>query len=323
MTPGSARFRPAKPGRPVVLQRFTGGRWRTAEKAVQNKRGSFAFNVPAKRRGEYIRYRALAPRWHGLAAAKSSVERAEPWPRTFEDRFTYRGLDLTKWNYRSLGVRNPDGDRLCAESSRKSVRVPGDGNAYLRVKKIRDQSYPRKCRHGEYYNANIGTQGLFSLRYGIIAMRTKFQHQRGQHGGIWSQPQTVSLVRGNPRVSGAEIDIVEYFGDGFRKGGLGHFVFWQGDDGPVKIGGIVDSRHLLGKGKTWSNSYHVYSVEWTPSRYTFRVDGYPVWSTKRGVSRVRQYIILSLLTSGWELPDLRVGKLNPMTVDWVRAWQRP
>jgi hypothetical protein len=323
LTPGTAHFRPSKPGRPILLQRFSGGKWRTALRSAEDRRGYVTFNVAAKKRGTYIRYRAVAPRWRGYAAVRSDVERAVPWTQAFEDTFAGRGLDLTKWAYRSLGTRDEDAGRLCSESSRKAVRVPGDGHAYLKVKKIRDPSFPRRCRDGEFFNANIGTQGHYGLRYGIIAMRARFQHQRGQHGGIWSQPEQVVTDGGSAARNGAEIDIVEYFGDDYPKGGLGHFVFWRGKTGLIKTGGIVNSDELLAKRKSWSNSFHVYSVEWTPAKYIFRVDGNTVWRTKRGVSGVRQYIILSLLTSGWELPQLRVRKLNPMTVDWVRAWERP
>jgi beta-glucanase (GH16 family) len=196
------------------------------------------------------------------------------------------------------------------------VRVPGDGFAYLRVRKIpvADREYgTKKCPHGEWYNANIGTQEKYSFRYGVMAMRAKFQHQRGQHGGLWSQPNG-----GNSTPGGAEIDAVEYFGDGYPKGGVAHFVWCKG----VKHGRVIDSRSLLAKGKTWSNSFHVYSVRWMPGGYVFRIDGKVVWRLSRCVSKVRQYVILSLLTSGWELPYLRPARLNPMTVDWVRVWQR-
>lgn len=237
---------------------------------------------------------------------------------TFQDSFGKRGLDRDKWGYRALGERQLDSGRLCSESSQKSVRVPGDGFAYLKVKKIplADRKYgSKKCPYGEWYNASIGTQNKFSFRYGTMAMRAKFQHQRGQHGGFWSQPN-----RGNSTPGGAEIDAVEYFGDGYPKGGLGHYIYCSG---VPKLGGVKDSRHLLANGKTWSNSFHVYSVKWTPSRYVFRIDGHVVWSVSRCISKVRQYVILSLLTSGWELPRLKASNLNPMKIDWVRVWQRP
>ena len=256
----------------------------------------------------------LAPVETYQTARTQDTQKAGRWRLTFQDVFTTRGLDRGKWSYRALGDRQRDSDRLCSESSRKSVRVPGDGYVYLRIHRIprRHKEFgPRRCPDGEWYNANIGTQGKYAFRYGKMAMRAKFQHQRGQHGAFWSQPDS-------RRRGGAEIDVVEYFGDGYPKGGLGHYAYCKG----VKRGGIIDSRDLIPPRKTWSNSFHVFSVRWTPSRYIFQIDGHPVWRLSRCVSRVRQYLILSLLTSGWELPQLDASNLNAMKVDWVRVWQR-
>jgi hypothetical protein len=57
--------------------------------------------------------------------------------------------------------------------------------------------------------------------------------------------------------------------------------------------------------------------------YIFRIDGVETWRTTRGISRQQQYLILSLLTSDWELPQLdRKSLPTTMRVDWVRAWQQ-
>jgi beta-glucanase (GH16 family) len=240
--------------------------------------------------------------------------RASSWTKIFNENFTTSGLG-SRWNYRGLGERQAGSDRLCSESSNDPavVSVPGDGFAHLKVKKIARAS--SRCPYGEFYNANIGTEGNFAFKYGVFAARVKFQRQRGQHGGLWSQPQAIG---------GAEIDNVEYFGDGYPDGGLGHYVFWKDANGSLtKTGGIINSNELLASGNTWSNSFHVFSVEWSAKGYVFRVDGNRVWQSTKGVSQVDQYLILSLLTSGWELPKLDTSKLNPMTVDWVRVWQRP
>jgi hypothetical protein len=67
----------------------------------------------------------------------------------------------------------------------------------------------------------------------------------------------------------------------------------------------------------------VFTLQWTPRSYEFRVDGRPHWHTTEGVSGVEEYLILSLLTSDYELPRLDRSKLpSRMYVDWVRVWQR-
>jgi Glycosyl hydrolases family 16 len=132
---------------------------------------------------------------------------------------------------------------------------------------------------------------------------------------------------GHPESDGAEVDIVEYFGDGVRDGGISNNVYWPGKD---KAGTEVLNRcgeiqpevpKILGAGNSPSNGYHVYSVEWTPTQYIFRTDGFETFRASSGISRAPEYLLMSLLTSDWELPRFRQGEPAQMNVDWVRVWQ--
>jgi beta-glucanase (GH16 family) len=90
----------------------------------------------------------------------------------------------------------------------------------------------------------------------------------------------------------------------------------------VTTAGTRNIRGVLSAGHTPSNGWHVYSVDWTPTSYTFRVDGIAtlVWTKPPYVSSMPEEIVLSLLTSDWELSkDTRAT--SKMYVDWVRAWQ--
>lgn len=140
--------------------------------------------------------------------------------------------------------------------------------------------------------------------------------------------RTSAAQYGAPERDGAEIDVVEYFGDGYRDGGISNNIYWGGHDAKGvsilnRCGDIQpEVPGILGAGRTPSNGYHVYSVEWTPSLYIFRTDGYETFRTSYGVSGAQQYLLLSLLTSDWELPTLHPGRPALMNVDWVRAWQQ-
>ena len=67
----------------------------------------------------------------------------------------------------------------------------------------------------------------------------------------------------------------------------------------------------------------MFSVEWTPQVYIFRIDGKESWRTTAGISGVKQFPILSLLSSDYELDDLGGDKRLPqrMYVDWVQFWE--
>ena len=68
---------------------------------------------------------------------------------------------------------------------------------------------------------------------------------------------------------------------------------------------------------------NVFSVEWSPQEYVFRVDRREFWREERAVSQAGEYLVLSMLTSDFELPDLSADGLSATaSVDWVRVWER-
>lgn len=320
LTPATARFRPAREGREVVFQRRSGGGWDDVATARQDRSGAAYFNV-SSRSGRTTVYRAVASRHAGAAPVTSRPARPRTVEVVWNDEFNGDALDTTKWAYRQLGERNIGSSRPCGVSAGETVSVAG-GSARFLLSEIIPAQDPVTCPHGEFTNANIGTGPTYAFTFGIMAARIKFQRQDGQHGAFWSQPTYPPASEGAIPPLGAEIDAVEYFGDRFRKGAVQHSIYWKTPDGEAhKVGGAENRNYLLGPGKTWSNSFHVYSVEWTPKSYIFRIDGHETLRTRRGVSQVPQHLILSLITSDWEIARINPAKLDPMFVDWVRVWQ--
>jgi hypothetical protein len=84
--------------------------------------------------------------------------------------------------------------------------------------------------------------------------------------------------------------------------------------------------------KAWWKDYHEVSVEWTATRFVFRTDGAVTKTIKLKPGKADYYLILSLLSSDWELPRLKhpLGNVKPITdvsnqklqVDWVRIWSK-
>jgi beta-glucanase (GH16 family) len=229
------------------------------------------------------------------------------WRLTWRDEFDGPALDLTKWSYRQVGPR--ESSVIAADC----ISMSGDGLVHLTVKE----------RDGVLQNAMIGTQKKFETRYGIMAARIRFPRQEGQHGAFWMQPATRELVPNDAGRSGSEIDIIEWFGAGRKDGGTGSNVYWPSEGPkPNRAGKMVNLHHLLPPGETWSDDFHIYSVEWSPQGYIFRVDDHEMQRIDVGISHQPQYLILSLLTADWEVSRLDRSNLpNSMDVDWVRVWQ--
>lgn len=251
---------------------------------------------------------SLAP---SLRAEEASIPEKPGWKLVWHDEFDGTELDQTKWSYRYLGMRES------SLISKDSVSLDGQGRLLLTVKE----------QDGKLLNGMIGTQKKFSATYGLFEARIKFPQMQGQHGSFWMQPEKAQKVADNPALSGAEIDIIEWFGAGRKDGGTASNIYWPGPNGPKDhhAGGTKDFHALLEKKSAeWSDDFHVFSLEWSKDAYIFRIDDKVTYTIREGISQTPQYLILSLFTADWEKDRLDRTKLpNAMIVDWVRVWQKP
>jgi beta-glucanase (GH16 family) len=314
--PAVARFSPARPGRTVQVLRQTTGGSVVAASGVQGTDGTATLAVPETAAGTRAKYQAVTV--HGGRVANT----VSPWTaevaatskaQTFVDEFNGAGLDTSKWDTREQPYH---GNRTCARPSASRVAVSG-GTAKLSVRRVPGATSTRvdgktvPCRYGVWENAMIGTAegnaNPFMQARGVFAARVALQDARGMHGAFWLQGSGANA---------AEIDVIEHFGVGYPSP-LMSKIHYTGA-GPIQS---ATTGNLMGalKGRA-ATTWNVYSVEWTPTEYVFRINGVETWRTdKPYVSSASQEMVLSLLTSDWALPTLKKPS-STMQVDWVRAW---
>jgi beta-glucanase (GH16 family) len=320
----TATIEPIAAGRQVRLQLRRGSSWQTVATVTQDRHGRAQFAAPASADGEALTYRVSAAKFRGLPSVTSNTVSTDRWlTPTWTDEFSSDSL-AKHWTYRGK-TYEPQSLRRCSRGSAKAVRV-GDGA--LRLSVLRDRSRPPTCpalRRGEIagryayrLNGHIGTDDAFSFKYGVAAARIKFPRLRGQHGSFWMQP-----VGGMyPGGTGHEIDVTEFFGAKAKRSGLFSYIHRYEGGHVVKTGTTVPDTFLHGPRDGWGRNFHVFSVQWTPRTLIFRIDGKETWRVGGRISQVPQYLILSLLSSDYELPQISDRQLPlHMYVDWVRVWE--
>lgn len=308
---------PAAEGRSVTLQVRDGDAWTDLETGQQDADGAVEFSAPYLVDGEPQSYRLSA----GKDARSEGLD-TEVWSKklAFDDEFDGSTLS-DKWTHRVQGYGDVE-VRSCSRSDPSMVTV-GSGAAHMSV--ALDPSMSGRCTYeGQDYgyrtNANFGTEASFSFTYGYAAARMKFHEKRGQHAAFWMQPTVPPSTEG-AETAGAEIDTIEWFGAHHPSGGLSCYVHSNDENGKrVKSGGWVQDPDQYGD--DWWGKYHVFAVEWSPDGYVFRIDGQPACEVDEGVSGVPEFLILSNLSSNYELPFLPDESDLPQTtdVDWVRVW---
>lgn len=231
----------------------------------------------------------------------------------WNDEFDGKELNLARWEHRYLGKRDS------TIVSRDAVSLNGKGQLLLTTQQKGD----------DLLVGMIGTQKTFLHRYGYFEARIKFEKLQGHHGGFWLQSPRYGSVKDDPGKSGAEIDIIEFFGAGRTDRGAGITVHWNPYPKTDKVT-TKPNVDLLLKGKPAKagaelcDDFHTYAVLWTDKEYVFYIDDKEVFRTTKGLSHTEQYIVLSLLSSDWEKDRLDRKKLpDAMMIDHVRVFAKP
>jgi len=215
----------------------------------------------------------------------------------WEDDFNGTAVDPKKWEVRGVGPR------ALGFVSPEAVKVE---NGFLKLGAFK--------KDGKILIGAIGTQNRFMTRYGFFECRAELQKQPGVWGAFWIQSPDISKGE-DPARFGAEIDIMECF----KKLGpdiVSHNVHWAYGPHQQTTHGMQSYLKGVGEG------FHTFAVEWTPEKYVFFVDGYKYYEVTAGVSRIDEYLILSM-----ELPSEPKDIKNTVfpdvfTVDYVKVYQK-
>ncbi|MGI9453976.1 MAG: glycoside hydrolase family 16 protein [Pirellulales bacterium] len=238
----------------------------------------------------------------------------------WRDEFEGKSLDPDSWTMPSYKTRD-----AALLNSEGTIRV-ADGVLNMRT----------LWRNEKVHATYIQTRGRHNWKHGYFECRLKFQKYQGHHGAFWVQTPHFQSFVDEPGKSGTEMDIIEWFGAGRRRGWAGMNIYYWGttNDGMAekvrspsipdfpKMGGPVEGRPESPMGDL-SEDFHVYGLLWTDKECVFFCDGVEIMRDTKAISQVPQYVVLSLLCSHWERPRLDVTKLpDEMQIDYVRVYQK-
>ena len=189
------------------------------------------------------------------------------WEQVWSDEFDGDELDMSKWNilrWRPRWVNNEEQ----AYTNRDTNVFLQDGN--LVIQGLIEPNYYDTDYNGNQYTANytsgrVNTDDNFSWTYGRFDIRAKLPSGKGSWPAIWMLGESITSI-GWPDCG--EIDIMEHVGF---------------DDGNIH-GSIhtKDFNHIMNTQRSGSmtvssatESFHVYSLEWSPNYLRFLIDDSP------------------------------------------------
>lgn len=236
------------------------------------------------------------------------------WKMVWNDEFNYSGLpDSTKWTAEQGGHGWGNHELQYYTSGRtENARV---GNGLLTIEARRE-----KWESNDYTSARLITKGKGDWQYGKIEVRAKLPKGLGTWPAIWMLGSTTPLNWPDD----GEIDIMEHVGynQGFIHGSIHCKKYY----------------HVIGTQKTdtikvpdCSETFHVYSVEWSKDSVKVAVDGneyfkfanehsgYDAWPFDN-----KMHLLLNVAVGGdWGGAKGVDEKIWPqkMEIDYVRVYQ--
>ena len=155
----------------------------------------------------------------------------------------------------------------------------------------------------------ITSRDTFSQRYGVFEVRARVPKGRGLWSCIWLLP----AAGGWP----PEIDILEILGD--RPTTL--VTTWHS---------AASGEHTMGPVATEipdaSADFHTYAIDWDADQIRWYFDGFEVAHAQTPADmHVPMYLLMNLAVGGnWPgSPDTNTQFPAALSIDWIRAYQRP
>ena len=197
------------------------------------------------------------------AAAQVSEKEQSNDTLFFED-FSAAELDREKWNVIVTGFWVNNEQQAYVDSSATVFTVKAD-----EVKGAKDGALVLKAHYSpnfetfdgktfDFISGRINTRDKVMFTYGTAAARMKMP----EGSGLW--PAFWALGGGNWPETG-EIDIMEYVGEPDWIGVALHGPGYSGETPLV-------NKYFFPEGEDVTD-WHVYSVDWTPDSFEFKVDG--------------------------------------------------
>ena len=257
------------------------------------------------------------------------------WRPVLADEFDGTTLDPAVWATEDIhDWTSYDGEAHHAWSLAGNAKV---ANGALALEARRERFDPGSAPTVGWTSAGVRTTGfeldlepskpdLVRFRYGFVEVRARLAAGRGLMSTVWL------LGSETARGGGAwftEIELVELLGDAPRRNHPNYFVP-EGDDlsePPDCCPQAVDY------GVDLTAEFHVYGLEWTPTRLRWFLDGELVQDVERTASREEQAAVLLMELHvraegpsgrGFDAaPDDSTPSVARMEVDYVRIWQDP
>lgn len=231
----------------------------------------------------------------------------------WEDDFSANTLDASSWTHETGTGTNGWGNNEL-QYYRSNNTTFQDGHLIITARE-------ETISGSNYTSSRIISQNKRQFRYGRVDVRAVLPQGQGLWPAVWMLGSNFNEV-GWPACG--EIDIMEMVGGGGREDTVHGTVHWQHSGQHAEHTGST----VLSSG-TFSDEFHVFSIEWTATRITWYVDNqqyHVIDTTPADLDEFRRnfFFILNLAVGGnWPgSPNSTTTFPQHMIVDYIRVFQQ-
>jgi hypothetical protein len=218
---------------------------------------------------------------------------------TFSDEFDGEKLDTKKWLTNYYWGEKLLKDRYSVESDLQAFTEKE--NFEVRNSILRINTKPQKIQ-GKVWSASKGfTSKEFNYTSGLINSGNSFRQKYGLF--------TAKIKLGNPATKSAFwmlADKITPHLDICRTGGGKIWFDYFSSQGNTSKTSV---------GSKYSGNYFIYSLEWTPDKLIWRINGAEVFTQTSDIPKEPMYV---LFAGGLDKP---INGLSSMEIDWVRVYK--
>lgn len=244
--------------------------------------------------------------WYFKTKKKYPFKEIEKWNLTFEEKFNTGKLNTSKWMTKYYwGDKTMDSSFVLEDD--KSFITDGeniefyDNKARIVTKPGKAQGLTWRAEQGfvtedfDFTSGMISTAKSFRQKYGVFKAKVKMA------GG--SVAQSFWMVSDTML---PHIDVAR-----FENGKLYANYFWSN--------GHSNQKSLSKTGGTkYADEYFIYTLEWTPNKLTWRINGKVFKTQTSGVPQEEMYINFS---SNLKKDASESGLPSAMEIDWIRVYK--
>ena len=247
--------------------------------------------------------------WYTKTKKSNNFDLIDKWELTFSDEFDGKALDPNKWITGYFWGKALMNDNYVLENEKQFFT---DKNIELRDSLARITTKKENCK-GKVWNKQYGFMPAdFEYTSGLISTGHSFRQKYGKFEAKIRLNHAYPLTHSFWMVSEKnvpQIDIMRYHDKSSKKINMG---FHISENGSFK------NINYNVTGANFSDNFYIYSLEWTPEKLTWRINGVVVKEITSNIPNEEMYLVFSSHLLDDQAPQNLPASMD---VDWVRCYR--